>query len=58
MITLKSDELAFRPQRLPGGDWILFTVTRSLGGSRWDMADIVVESVGTGERRGAASRGQ
>ena len=51
MITLKSDELAFRPQRLPGGDWILFTVTRTLGGSRWDMADIVVESVVSGERR-------
>jgi eukaryotic-like serine/threonine-protein kinase len=51
VITLKSDELAFRPQRLPGGDWILFTVTRTLGGSRWDMADIVVESVASGERR-------
>ena len=51
VITLKSDELAFRPQRLPGGDWILFTVTRTLGGSRWDMADIVVESVVSGERR-------
>jgi serine/threonine protein kinase len=51
VIALKSDELAFRPQRLPGRDWILFTVTRTLGGSRWDMADIVVESVGTGERR-------
>jgi serine/threonine-protein kinase len=51
VITLRSDELAFHPQRLPGGDWILFTATRTQGGSRWDMADIVVESVASGERR-------
>jgi serine/threonine-protein kinase len=51
IIELKTDELAFRPQRLPDRDWILFTVTRTLGGSRWDQADIVVQSVTSSERR-------
>ena len=51
LIELKPDELPFRPQRLPNRDWVLFTVTRVLGGSRWDMADIVIQSVTSGERR-------
>jgi len=51
LIDLKPDELPFRPQRLPNRDWILFTVTRAIGLSRWDMADIVVQSVASGERR-------
>jgi serine/threonine-protein kinase len=51
LIELKPDELPFRPQRLPNRDSILFTVTRTLGGSRWDMADIVVQSLTSGERR-------
>ena len=51
LIELKTDELAFRPQRLPNRDWILFTVTRTLGGSRWDQADVVVQSVSSSERR-------
>jgi serine/threonine-protein kinase len=51
LIELKPDELPFRPQRLPNPDWVLFTVTRTLGASRWDTADIVVQSVTSGERR-------
>ncbi len=51
LIETRKDELAFRPQRLPNSDWVLFTVTRALGGSRWDQADIVVQSLTSGERR-------
>src|SRR5262249_31590139 len=29
------------PQLLPGGEWVLFTSTRSTGPNRWDEAEIV-----------------
>jgi eukaryotic-like serine/threonine-protein kinase len=51
VIATKSGEQAFAPRRLPGGDWVLFTVARGAGSGRWDEADIVVQSVASGERR-------
>ena len=36
---------------LPGGEWLLFTVTTSSGPTRWDEGQIVVQSLVTGERR-------
>ena len=39
------------PQVLPGGNWVLFTVTTATGQSRWDQAQIVVESLESGERK-------
>jgi serine/threonine-protein kinase len=38
------------PQMLPGGDLVLFSVTRATGAARWNRADVVVQSVSTGER--------
>ena len=37
------------PQLLPGGDWLLFTL-RPEGTARWDDAEVVVESLSTGDR--------
>ena len=44
-------EQAYGPQRLPGGDWVLFTLARTAGATRWDEADIVAESLSSGDRR-------
>ena len=51
LITTEAGEQAHGPQRLPGGDWILFTLARTSGAARWDEAEIVVASPATGERR-------
>ena len=39
------------PQILPGGEWVLFTLTRATGLTRWDEAQIVVQSLESGERQ-------
>ena len=51
LITTGAGEQAYGPQRLPGGDWILFTLARGSDDTRWDEAEIVAESPSTGERR-------
>ena len=51
VIAAKAGELFFGPQRLPGGDWVLFAVARGTDNARWDEADIVVQSLSSGERR-------
>ena len=52
LIDLEEGERAQRPQRLPDGDSVLFTVAAGGGGSgSWDAAQIVVQSLETGERR-------
>ena len=51
VIETDAGEQAFAPQRLPGGDWVLFTLARSPGPTRWDDADIVVQSLSSGERQ-------
>ncbi len=60
LITLKEGETAHRPQLLPGGDALLFTLSAggSAGGSEnWDKAQIVVQSLKTGERKVVISGG-
>ena len=57
LITTEEGEQAFHPQRLPGGDWVLFTLARSVGLTRWDEAEIVVQSPASGERRVIQSGG-
>ena len=44
--------IAFSPQRVPGGDWVLFTQAGG-GGGRFisEESEIIVESPTTGERR-------
>jgi eukaryotic-like serine/threonine-protein kinase len=49
LIKVSDGEQAANPQRLPGGDWLLFTL-RPAGVTDWNQAQIVVQSVGTGQR--------
>ncbi len=51
LIVTEPGEQVHGPQLLPGGEWILFTLTGETGDSRWDEANIVVESLSSGERR-------
>jgi len=51
LVTLKDPERAHLPQVLPGGEAVLFSYTTATGGDRWDKADIVVQSLKTGERK-------
>ena len=49
IIKAEAGERFDSPQSLPGGNWILFTVGTSA--NDWDEARIVVQSLGTKERR-------
>ena len=49
VITVKKGELAHGPDRLPDGEWMLFTLLPEGVGS-WNQAQIVVQSMTTGER--------
>src|SRR5262249_2135715 len=51
VITAKENEVLQTPQLLPGGDEVLFTVAGSTGEDGWDKAQIVVQSLKTGERK-------
>jgi len=51
IIAAKQGEQVDGPQMLPGDRWVLFTVTRATGPMRWDGAEIVAQSLETGERR-------
>jgi eukaryotic-like serine/threonine-protein kinase len=54
LITLKSnDEAAHGPQLLPGGDVVLFTLAQNAGRNtdRWDNAQLVAQSLKSGERK-------
>jgi hypothetical protein len=44
-------EQAYGPQLLPGGEWVLFSLARGTSASRWDEAEIVAQSLVSGERR-------
>jgi serine/threonine-protein kinase len=50
LINLESGETAYAPQILPGNEKVLFTVTSVSGADRWDRAQIVMQSLETGER--------
>jgi Tol biopolymer transport system component len=58
IISIQEGELTQGPQMLPGGDAVLFTLAQgapagSLGPveSTWDKADIVVQSIASGQRK-------
>ena len=51
LIVTEAGERAYGPRQLPGGEWVLFTLARTTGPTRWDEADIVVESLASRERR-------
>ena len=50
LVSVKSDQLAHGPQMLPGGEHVLFTLATGTATDRWDKAQIVVQSVKSGER--------
>jgi hypothetical protein len=47
----------YGPQLLPGGEWLLFTLAKILSANRWNDADLVVQSLKSGERRVLRSGG-
>ena len=51
VIAVKGREDAHGPQLLPDGEHVLFTLATGTGGTRWDTAQIVVQSLKTGERK-------
>ncbi len=51
LITAKPGEALHGPQLLPGGRVVLFTVAASTGGDRWEKAQIVTQSIDSGERK-------
>jgi serine/threonine protein kinase/Tol biopolymer transport system component len=50
VIRAETGEQVHGPQMLPDGESVLFSVTRATGNARWDQADIVVQSLRTGQR--------
>ena len=51
LIRMNPGEVAYGPQVLPGGRDVLFSVANGLALDRWDKGTIVVQSIGSGERR-------
>ena len=51
VVPTEEGEQVHGPQMLPGGEWVLFTLTSAGGATRWDKAQIVVQSLESGERR-------
>ena len=51
IIDIESDQDLLWPELLPGGEWVLFTFTDGTDAARWDRAEIVAQSLVTGERR-------
>ena len=56
LIPVDEGESFYGPQMLPGGEWVLFTVAAT--GTSWDEAQIVSQSVTTGERTVLIDRGR
>ena len=55
LIEAEEGEQVYGPQALPGGEWVLFTLRATR--DSWDEAQIVVQSVKTGERKALISGG-
>ena len=51
IVKVDKGEVAHGPQMLPDGEHILFTVTKGIGSTRWDQAQIVTQSLKSGERK-------
>ena len=53
VIETAAGEFAHGPQLLPGGEWLLFTLrpAGAAGGVGWSQAQVVVQSLVTGERQ-------
>jgi serine/threonine-protein kinase len=51
LVPLKQGELGWAPHILPGGEWVLFTAAQGRAPEQWDEAQIVAQSISSGERR-------
>ena len=51
VVAVQGREQAHGPQLLPDREHVLFSLATGTGGSRWDNARIVVQSLKTGERK-------
>ena len=50
IVKVEAGEFAHGPQMLPDGEHVLFTVAKGTGATRWDEAQIVVQSLRSGGR--------
>ena len=50
IIRAADGEQMYGPQLLPDGDSVLFSVTKGQGPNRWDLAQVVVQSLSSGKR--------
>ena len=57
LVSAKDGEVLFGPQVLPGGEWLLFTVAKAATAEGWDTAQIVVQSLKSGDRKTLVSGG-
>ena len=57
LIAAKNGEVLHGPQRLRDGEWLLFTV-RPANVQSWEQAQIVVQSLTTGERKAVVEGGR
>jgi Tol biopolymer transport system component len=57
LVSVKDGEVAYGPQLLPGGEWVLFTVATATTADAWDKAQVVVQSLKSSERRTLVSGG-
>ena len=51
LVATEKGEQVHGPQILPGERWVLFSLARGSGDTRWDAAEILVQSLDTGERK-------
>jgi Tol biopolymer transport system component len=51
LVSVKDGEEAYGPQILPGGETVLFTLATGTAAERWDKAQIVTQSLRSGERK-------
>ena len=51
LVRVKDGEQAHGPQMLPGGETVLFTLATGTAVERWDKAQIVTQSLRSGERK-------
>ena len=56
VVPAKDGEIMSAPHLLPDSEWLLFSVTKVNGATRWDQAEIVAQSLRTSERK-VLSRG-
>jgi serine/threonine-protein kinase len=57
LVSVKNGEVAYGPQLLPDGEWVLFTIATAATRDGWDKAQIVVQSLKTSERKTLVSGG-